>query len=186
MMDTSIVNSCLFSFTFFKEDAANAVKVFNAQFEHFSPTNKLSYHFIVVSMNSVEGMSVCREDHISNIIETLFMNVMDKSHIEDKSDVENALDSLMEHCSPEQKTVLRSISNNVPSMLPELFRSYQYVLSILYIFRDLVKIYRQPISINLPSLAIPIQYYEKQLPANSTDSQSYIDVIEVELYHSNQ
>ena len=76
-------------------------------------------------MNSVEGMSVCREDHISNIIETLFMNVMDKSHIEDKSDVENALDSLMEHCSPEQKTVLRSISNNVPSMLPELFRSYQ-------------------------------------------------------------
>lgn len=181
-METDFVDSYLFSFKYFKEDAENAVSSFDSLFSGFSSSRSLSYLTVCDMINSFDGMKICKEDQIGVIIESIFINCAEKSNDKENRNKDMGVSAIFDKCSPEQKTILRSIETNVPGIIPELVGRYQYLCVYFFTNRNYLKDFEEPVSTHLPSLKIPIQYYEKQLPSQVSDCCEYINLIEIEMY----
>lgn len=134
---------------------------------------------------SVEHLNCNKEQDTNAIIESLSLTSVDDTNLISSAEQSERIDDeVADKMSEEQKLVFKSIEMHAPKIKSDLLISYQLLIVAFLIFRNYLNKYSFPISINLPKLKIPIQYYEKKSEVNLVMDPQFVDLVEIDLYNS--
>lgn len=141
-----------------------------------------NYSYCIIS--SVEHLNCNKEQYTNAIIESLSLTSVDDTNLISSGEPSESINQeVVDKMSEEQKLVLRSIELHSPKIKSDLLVSYQSLIIPFLIYRNYLNEYSFPVSINLPKLKIPIQYYEKKSEMNLVMDPQFVDIVEIDLYN---
>ena len=121
---------------------------------------------------STEGMTMSEEETIDTMVENLTAKAMDGWKYRSKA----------QRASPEDNEVLLAIQKSYRSIYEDVIEENKYLQMYSMTFRVLKSFFPESITINLPDVKIPVEYYvpKTNIPSEN-ESSSRIIVLEIRL-----
>ena len=121
---------------------------------------------------STEGMTMSEEETIDMMVENLTAKAMDGWKYRSKA----------QRSSPGDNEVLLAIQKSYRSIYEDVIEENKYVQMYSMMFRVLKSFFPESITVNLPDVKIPVEYYvPKTFITSENESSSHMVVLEIRL-----
>jgi hypothetical protein len=121
---------------------------------------------------STEGMTMSEEETIDMMVENLTAKAMDGWKYRSKA----------QGSSPGDNEVLLAIQKSYRSIYEDVIEENKYVQMYSMMFRVLKSFFPESITVNLPDVKIPVEYYvPKTFIPSENESSSHMVVLEIRL-----